>query len=171
MPLSVGSFSRRARRASSEQSTPANPAIMRSPQRRSDELLAEPLPRVAAAERHLYRQPLVNVVDADLLDLDHVREPPLERPLDEELRRCAQDIAVRHEHELQKAATEVRAVHAFPGCREEHLLDEVAHVVVGIGRGTASTLIDVKWEVHVIAHQVACTWVWTPLTLALPCGA
>ena len=42
--------------------------------------------------------------------------------------------AVRREDQLQQAAAEVRALHALAGRGEEHLLDQVADVLVGVIR-------------------------------------
>ena len=59
-----------------------------------------------------------------------VAEPLLERALDEELGRRRELVAVRREDELQQAAAERRAVDPLAGRREQHLLDQVADVVV-----------------------------------------
>ena len=68
--------------------------------------------------------------DLHALHRDHVVEPARERALHQELGRRGERVGVRHEDELSDAAAEVRAVDALARIREQHLVDQVADVIV-----------------------------------------
>src|SRR4051812_43503464 len=55
----------------------------------------------------------------------------------------------RGEDELQQAAAEVGAVHPLAGRGEQHLLDQVADVVVVAGLAGAAAVVGVEREVDV----------------------
>ena len=79
----------------------------------------------------------------------------LQRPLDEVLRRRDELRPARLEDQAEQAAAEVGPHHALARRREEHLLDQVAQVVVGArGRGAAAA-VDVVGKVEV--RHVAST--------------
>ena len=77
----------------------------------------------------------VDVLGFDLhrLDDDQIAEPLLQRALNEELRGRGQRVAVGRKHELHQAAAEVGPVDPLARRGEQHLLDQVADVLVVVG--------------------------------------
>ena len=88
-------------------------------------------------------------VDLDRLDGDQVPELLLERALHDVLRRRDELRPARLEDEAEQAAAEVGPHHALARRGEEHLLDQVAQVVVGVVAGRAAAPVDVVREVDV----------------------
>src|SRR5262245_57601159 len=74
------------------------------------------------------------------------------------LRRRDELRSARLEDEAEQPAAEVGPHHALAGRGEEHLLDQVAEVIVGAGRRGATAPVDVVREVDV--RHVARTRVW-----------
>jgi hypothetical protein len=81
-------------------------------------------------------------------------------------------LATRLEHHREQAGSEVRSHHPFARRREQHLLDQVAHVLVGIGRGGTTAPVDaprvVEWRA---GRHVALTLGWTTSgSIGVPVG-
>src|SRR5262249_25587922 len=74
------------------------------------------------------------------------------------------------EHELHEPAPERGPVDALAGAREEHLLDQVAEVLVVGALAGASASAESEREVDVHG-QVPITRGCVPLTMGGPCGA
>jgi len=87
--------------------------------------------------------------------LDAVAQPLLERALDGELDGGRQHVAVGREDLLQEAAAEGRPVDPLARRGEQHLLDQVAHVLFGVGLRRPPPAVDVVGEVDL--HQVPLT--------------
>src|SRR5690606_37235311 len=92
----------------------------------------------------------------DRFDLEAVAEVLLGRALDEELRRRGQLVAVAGKDERREPATELGAVDALTGVREEHLLDEVAEMSGLGGRRRPTAAPDVERMVDVHGEGVRC---------------
>src|SRR5690606_33139040 len=99
----------------------------------------------------------------DAFDRDQIAEDRLERGLDEELRAGRQLRAVGREDQLEDAAAPVRPHDALAGAGQEHLPDQIAHVLLGGRvRGQSSTA-EAEREVdpEVVRGHVADTLGWT----------
>ena len=94
----------------------------------------------------------------DRLDRDQVAELLLQRALDEVLGRGDELGPARLEDEREQAAAEVGPHHALARRGEEHLLDQVAQVVVGARARGPAAAVDVVGEVD-LGH-VASTRGW-----------
>ena len=82
----------------------------------------------------------------------------LQRALDEVLRRGDELRPARLEDEREQPAAELGPHHALARRGEEHLLDQVAQVVVRVGSGGAAATVDVVREIDV--DHVASTRGW-----------
>src|SRR5215208_580843 len=86
-------------------------------------------------------------------------ELPLERALDQMLG-CGDELrSARLEYERQQPAAEVRPHDALARRGEEHLLDQVAQVVVVARAGRPATTVHVEGEIDLRGH-VASTRGW-----------
>src|SRR5262249_50663312 len=110
------------------------------------------------------------LVDLDRLDRDQAAELLLERALDEVLRRGDQLGAARLEDKPEQAASEVGAHDALSGRGEEHLLDQVAQVVIGAGRRGSPAPVDVVREVDVARHVASTRTCAETGSIGVPVG-
>jgi hypothetical protein len=89
--------------------------------------------------------------------------------LHKELRRGRELRAVRREDELIHTAAERGTIYPFARRREQHLLDQIANVIVRRRVRSAAAIIETEWIIHV-AH-VAMTRVCVRITVnGVPVG-
>src|SRR5215213_1213352 len=140
-------------------------------------ILTSDLPRelrdpalLVATDHVLDRHPQSSLFALDLrgLHLDQLPQPLLQGSLHQELGGRGQLVAVGREDKLHQPAAEVRAVNAFAGRGEQHLLDQVTDVVLLIRVGSPAPDVQVEWVVDL--HQVPLALTWVATTLGGPCG-
>src|SRR5262249_20156333 len=115
----------------------------------------------------------VEILDLDLGHLDQVAEPLLEACLHAEAQRGRERVAVRGEHQLERARAEGGAIHAFTRRGEEQLLDEVADVRLDVRFRSSPASVESEGEIDLHrVPQVAMTrgWVITAVS-GVPVGA
>src|SRR5262249_27136282 len=112
-----------------------------------------------------HAQGRVDAVDLNGLDMDQAAQRLLQGSLDQELRGSCELLAVGREHQLREPGAEGRPVHALARRGEQHLLNQVADVIVGAGRLCgAAAAIEAIGECDV--GHVPLTLAWTIMTLS-----
>src|SRR5262245_24089114 len=89
-----------------------------------------PLFVVAPSVYNFNLQAFVLIDDSNLVNLDAVPEPVLQRALNQELRGAGKCIAVGHEEQLPDPASKIRTIDSLAGSREQDFVNHVAHMLV-----------------------------------------
>ena len=113
---------------------------------------------------------LVATVDLHRLDLNQVAQPLLQRALDQKLGGSGQLVAVGCEQQLLQAGAKARSIDPLSGRGEQHLLDQVADVVIGVRPGRPPAAVQVKRIVDVHHMPLTRTCV-TTMFKPVPFGA
>jgi hypothetical protein len=120
--------------------------------------------------RHAERGIFAN--DGDILRLDQITKPALQRSTNAELQSSGNFRAGGLKNHSEKASAKIGAIHAFSRRRKQNLFDQVAHMVFHRCARGAPVEIEVKWKIYVPHAHVPVTRVCVETTIkGVPVGA
>jgi hypothetical protein len=90
----------------------------------------------------------VIVVDDQVIQLNEVAQPTLERTLNGRLQCRYQLVGVGLKYQLQQTATEIGPIHSLPRIREQDLLDELPDMGIPIDERRPAAIREFPGEVN-----------------------